>query len=200
MSDQLLRQRRTHGQRPTAHKAEIKLYLKQTLVTVTDWAGAQKTMIITGIDTSDAAGKIARWFPSGIPKGHVISIANNTPQQFIDEVLRISRGSLISRLNIIDHGNQSALSIGNTIITSGNYHEYEAAFLQLNGRFSADGFVHLLHCEVGRALPLMTKLASTLGVNVYGGLGFTSALGLINPGGMHGVFPSGGGLCLPGPP
>ena len=178
----------------------IKLYSTKIFANLSDRTGGAKNMIITGIDTSDAAGKIARWFPSGIPKGHVINIANNTPQQFVDEVLRFSRGSLISRLNIIDHGNQSALSIGNTVITSGNFHEHAAAFLQLNGRFSADGFVHLLHCEVGLALPLMTKLASTFGVNVYGGLGFTSALGLMNPGGMHGVFPSGGGLCLPGPP
>lgn len=157
-------------------------------------------VIVTGIDMSDTAGKIARWFPSGIPKGHIININETTPEQFVDKIIKYSDGSSISRINIVDHGNRQALSIGDTIITNGNFHDYESTFSRLNGRFASNGFVHLLHCEVGWALPLMTKLASTVGVNVYGGLGFTSALGLINPGGMHGVFPNGGGICLEGPP
>lgn len=153
-------------------------------------------MIITAIDTSDTAGWLARWFPAIIPRGTIVDMRMKPPERTIQEIILRSKGQKISRLNIIDHGNKNALQMGETVIDADNFSYHRSAFSRLKGRFEPEGFIHLLHCEVGWAFELLEKIASTTGVTVYGGRSLTQAAGLQNLGGLHGVFPNGGGLCI----
>lgn len=78
----------------------------------------------------------------------------------------------LSRLNIIDHGNERGFELGDDLVTADNIGQHARQLGKLRGRFTADGFVHLQHCKVGQDRLLLTMLSSIVGVRVYAGTGF----------------------------
>lgn len=78
----------------------------------------------------------------------------------------------LTRLNIIDHGNDRGFQLGDDVITAENIGQHARQLGQLKGRFAANGFVHLMHCKVGQDRLLLLMLSSIVGVRVYAGTGF----------------------------
>jgi hypothetical protein len=78
---------------------------------------------------------------------------------------------LISRLNIIDHGNPDGIYIGDDYISMQNIEEFAPNLGRLRGHFEKNGFVHLQQCDVGQNLPLLQRMANIWQARVYAGTG-----------------------------
>jgi hypothetical protein len=87
-------------------------------------------------------------------------------------VLTRLRGAKMSRLNIVDHGNETGFEIGDDLVTEQSLGTFAPQLAQLRGRFAPKGFVHLQHCKVGEASTLLIDFSALVGVRVYGGSGY----------------------------
>src|SRR5690242_10516689 len=66
---------------------------------------------------------------------------------------------LLDRLNIVDHGNQEGIEIGDDWITAQNVYSFAAKLGPLSGRFYRRGFVHVQNCHAGANRELLIALA-----------------------------------------
>ncbi len=85
----------------------------------------------------------------------------------------ITRGAAprISRLNVLDHGNEDEIEFGDDVIDIATLPTFQAKLHQLRSYFETDGFVHLQHCDAGQNETLLLRLAQVFGVSVYAGTG-----------------------------
>lgn len=97
----------------------------------------------------------------------------------------------ISRLNILDHGNTDGIEIGKDWIDVSTLPAFKPILGRLKGNFSASGFVHLQHCNVGQNRVLLLDLAKTFGVPVYAGTGAHNPFYRINFGSYVRANPDG---------
>jgi len=100
----------------------------------------------------------------------------------------------MSRLNILDHGNEDELEIGDDVICTGAFARFRATFARLTGRFAPGGFAHLQHCEAAMNIRLMEMFADCWQVPVVAGRGAESTVYGINWGNyvrVHPVRPDG---------
>src|SRR5688572_28696178 len=109
-------------------------------------------MEITVIDDSDHVG----WAASATRIGEIYM---TDVASMVKNVLAEAGSNKISRLNILDHGNDTSFQIGTDWISLHSLPSFESELSKLNGHFTASGFVHLQHCEIGQNAPLLTKLA-----------------------------------------
>ncbi len=128
---------------------------------------------VTVIDDSDTVGWLAGFFRTG-----EVYMTNVTTM--VDNVLQALDRHCISRLNILDHGNQNGIQIGNDRITTQSIAQYRPELARLRGHFAANGFVHLQHCNAGQNLDLIRALAATFGVPVYAGTGAHNPIYRVN--------------------
>lgn len=101
----------------------------------------------------------------------------------------------ISRLDIVDHGNETSLQIGTDWIDVTNFDtSFRAILLPLAMHFERNGFAHLQNCNAGENIPLLEKFADTWGVPVVAGKGSDIELGItqINVDKYVRVYPSRG--------
>jgi len=99
----------------------------------------------------------------------------------------------MSRLNILDHGNEDGGEIGNDWVTTGTFPTFQPELARLAGNFDQDGFAHLQHCEIGMNLPLVQMFADTFGVPVVAGRGYHNPIYRANYGYYVRVYPMSGG-------
>ena len=99
----------------------------------------------------------------------------------------------MSRLNILDHGNDVGVQIGNDWITTATFAGFRLNLARLSGNFDSDGFAHLQHCEAGMNLPLIEMFADTFGVPIVAGRGMHNPVYRANFGSYVRVYPSAGG-------
>lgn len=111
------------------------------------------------------AGPMSRFTNPGAVSMHDVS-------SMVHAVITRLGKAKLSRLNIIDHGNEQGFEIGDDVVTAANIGQHARRLAQLHGRFTADGFVHLQHCKVGQDRLLLLMLSSIVGVRVYAGTGF----------------------------
>jgi hypothetical protein len=99
---------------------------------------------------------------------------------------KIGPTGAIESLSILDHGGVPAnesnwIQLGRDFIyedeiKAGAPLEWQT-LSALNGSFSDDGFVFLMNCGAGQSPGIMTWMARTVGVRVYGGTGYEHAAG-----------------------
>ena len=130
---------------------------------------------VSVIDDSDLIGWIA-----GLTRIGEVYMTN--VQTMVDNVLTEIGQRNMSRLNILDHGNENRIQIGNDRITPANVGIYTPNLQRLQGHFSANGFVHLQHCDIGQNQALICALAAAFGVPVYAGTGKEKMLFRFNTG------------------
>ena len=122
-------------------------------------------MDITVIDDSDMVGWLAAATRTGeIYMTDVTSMVTNV-------ISALGTAGRIDRLNILDHGNSTGLQIGTDWIDTTTFSVFDATLRRLAAKFSASGFVHLQHCEVGSNHMLLSLFARAFGVPVYAGTG-----------------------------
>jgi hypothetical protein len=140
---------------------------------------------ITAVDERDLAGSAGRLTHciGSVPMRSVHSMVNN--------VLGALQDDIISRLNIIDHGNEKVLTIGDDYVSLATLQLYRPILGRLFGRFADDGFVHLQHCLIGQNPELLVQLADTFGVPVVAGRGLTYSVAWTNEASLVAAYPDG---------
>ncbi|HKO52173.1 MAG TPA: DUF4347 domain-containing protein [Polyangiaceae bacterium] len=143
-------------------------------------------MGITVIDDSDYVG----WSASALRENEIYMV--NVPSMVANVIaaLRIYsrvctptvQYNKISRLNILDHGNEEGIELGQDWVTMRTLPRYEASLRQLRGRLEAGGFVHVQHCHAGKNRGLLVALARLWGAAVYAGTGYHNPIYRINYG------------------
>jgi len=142
-------------------------------------------MVITVVDERIEKGPWWRVPRYAGPVGYLMSTNPVTMRDvgtMVHSVIVRLAGVKMTRLNIVDHGNEKGFEVGDDVVTAENIGRYSAKLAQLRGRFAPHGFVHLQHCKVGNNDLLLTMLATLFGVRVYGGTGYDNALWNINSG------------------
>ena len=109
----------------------------------------------------------------------------------VRNVFKHTGKNLISRLNILDHGSEYGIQIGNDVITLAALPKYEPTLNLLKGHFTKEGFVHLQHCKIGKNGPLLIQLAKIFGVSVYAGTGNHNSVYRFNFGDYVRALPNG---------
>ena len=92
-------------------------------------------------------------------------------KDMVANVLKKKGPYKIRRLDVIDHGNVRTFQIGGDWIGLENLNKFEGELSKLTGQFTAGGFVHLQHCDIGMNRPLLAALAKLWNVSVYAGEG-----------------------------
>jgi hypothetical protein len=95
-----------------------------------------------------------------------------------------------SRLNILDHGNEDELEIGDDVVDTGTFARFRPSFARLAGRFAPGGFAHLQHCEAAMNIRLMEMFADCWQAPVVGGRGLEHMVYGFNRGNYVRVHPA----------
>jgi hypothetical protein len=82
-----------------------------------------------------------------------------------------ANGNKISRLNIVDHGNETAADFGKDSISIDTFETFAPYLAKLQPLFNKDSIVHLQQCYVGKNHDLLRMFALTMNVTVYAGTG-----------------------------
>ena len=109
------------------------------------------------------------WAAAATRAGEVYMTNSKT---MVDNVLKtLGDNSSISRLNILDHGNEFTIEIGDDILSKETISNYVPILSRLRGHFTRDGIVHIQHCDAGQNKDLICAIAAAFGVTVYAGTG-----------------------------
>jgi hypothetical protein len=141
-------------------------------------------MEITIIDARDSTGWLAA--ATRIDEIYMTDILS-----MVTNVKLKAGKQLISRLNILDHGNANGIEIGSDWIHLENLHQYEPTLFLLRPLFEKDGIVHLQHCNVGSNQTLLLELSRIFGVPVYAGTGEHNPVYRFNWGNYNRAKPNG---------
>lgn len=141
-------------------------------------------MEITVIDSRDHVG----WAAAATRLGEVYM---TDVSSMVTEVKKKANGKLISRLNILDHGNKTGIEIGDDWITTASLGKYRKELSKLVTCFTAKGFVHLQHCNIGANKTLLIQLAKLFKVRVYSGTGKHNPVYRFNFGEYVCAYPNG---------
>jgi hypothetical protein len=120
---------------------------------------------ITVINDSNIVG----WLASATRIGEIYMKDVSSMVKNVLEALHAQ--DMLSRLNILDHGNKDGIEIGSDWVDVTTLPIFRATLKLLAGHFAKSGFVHLQHCNVGQDRPLLIELAKIFGVSVYAGTG-----------------------------
>ena len=147
---------------------------------------AREGMEITVVDDSDYVGWLAS--ATRIDEIHMTNV-----ESMVNNVVKRanSQGAKIRRLNVLDHGNDSGIEIGEDWITVSTLPQFTPHLGRLKGHFHSSGFTHFQHCNVGSNHELLKKLSSILGVPVYAGTGKHNPVYRFNFGQYDRCIPSG---------
>lgn len=92
----------------------------------------------------------------------------------VNNVIGAAGSSLITRLNILDHGNRQSMQLGDDWVSDENFQDFRLTLGRLRRHFAVGGFVHLEHCQIGNNHTLLRILARLWGVSIYAGTSYTS--------------------------
>jgi hypothetical protein len=165
---------------------------------------------VTAVDES--VEKSIEWYKpwryTGPISGAIRGNVNMTDiASMVTNVLAHLAGRSMTRLNILDHGNEHGVEIGTDWLGSAaDVLAHASDLSRLRGKFSSGGFVHLQNCHAGANKDVMCALADAIGVPVFGGTGLHNPLLNFNLGdyvscGPGGVWkPSAGRPATPAAP
>src|SRR5262245_50658281 len=139
---------------------------------------------ITVIDDRKLNGWLASVFRFG-------EIYMRDVKSMVQNVIHAAKNREIDRLNIIDHGDEDGIQIGDDYVSDLSLSKFKPALRRLRGNFSDDGFVHLQHCQVGEDRVLLLELAKLWGVCVYAGTGYEQGVFRFNTGYYVCAYPDG---------
>jgi hypothetical protein len=109
-------------------------------------------------------GPITNFFRGDVRMTRVATMVNN--------VITFLNGRRMHRLNIMDHGNQNGVEIGDDwLATPADVATHSGNLRRLRGQFASSAFVHMQNCNAGQNRALICALASAFGVSVYAGTG-----------------------------
>ena len=116
---------------------------------------------ITAVDDSDYVG----WAASAVRENESYMVSVTTMVANLIAALRVYgrvctpvvQYHELSRLNLLDHGNEEGIEIGDDWVTMSSLPRYEATLRQLRGRFDQGGFVHVQHCHAGQNRSLLAS-------------------------------------------
>ena len=100
----------------------------------------------------------------------------------------------MSRLNVIDHGNNEQIKIGKDLVDTGSFPRFRDTLARLTPRFAPGAFAHLQHCDLGQNIRLMELFADTWRVPIVAGTDMDNAHFRVNHGNyvrVHPVRPGG---------
>lgn len=80
-----------------------------------------------------------------------------------------ARPARLSRLNVLDHGNDTEIEIGTDVVDTGSFPRFRAVLARLTPHFAPGAFAHLQHCDVGQNIRLMQMFADCWRVPIVGG-------------------------------
>jgi hypothetical protein len=141
-------------------------------------------MEITVIDHRDLVG----WLASASRLGEVYM---TDVRSMVTNVIAKAGSKLITRLNILDHGNSTGIQIGSNFITTTTLSTFEPTLLLLRPKFDKKGFVHLQHCQIGSNRLLLLGLSRIFNRTVYAGTGDHNPVYRFNWGNYNRALPSG---------
>jgi hypothetical protein len=114
-------------------------------------------------------GPVTSFFRGDVVMTDVMSMVRN--------VIGFLRGRSISRLNVMDHGNEDGVEIGNDWLASrADVAAMAGTIGGLRGHFASGSFVHMQNCRSGQNKDLICALSAAFGVPVYAGTGLQNPL------------------------
>ncbi len=109
-------------------------------------------------------GPLANFFRGDVTMTDVASM--------VDHVSAYLRGRTMDRLNVMDHGNEDGVEIGDDWLASpADVQPFAATLGRLRSRFTSGAFVHMQNCNAGKNRSLICALAAAFGVPVLAGTG-----------------------------
>jgi hypothetical protein len=109
-------------------------------------------------------GPLAWFFRGDVKMTNVASMVTN--------VITFLNGRRMLRLNIMDHGNENGLEIGNDwLASSADVARYSGVLGRLRSHFAPGAIVHMQNCHTGQNRTLICALARAFGTPVYAGTG-----------------------------
>ena len=166
-------------------------------------------IVVTVIDTSHFVGWIAAVTylneveMTGIEDmvGKVIDhlARNPEPAPFTPPPNPGARPAKMSRLNVIDHGNNEQIKIGKDLVDTGSFPRFRDTLARLAPHFAPGAFAHLQHCDLGQNIRLMELFADTWRVPIVAGTDMDNPHFRVNHGNYVRVHPArpGGGRPQP---
>ena len=110
---------------------------------------------------------------------------NTMVQNVIDRLQffrKFNKNRKMSRLNILDHGNENSMEIGGDTLDEKNIDRFSKVLSLLKGNFAQRGFVHLQNCDIGKNEKLLAAFARIVIVPVYAGTGYHHGVLRLNTG------------------
>ncbi|MBL8250794.1 MAG: DUF4347 domain-containing protein [Candidatus Competibacter sp.] len=110
---------------------------------------------------------------------------NTMVQNVIDRLQffrKFKKNRKMSRLNILDHGNENNMEIGSDTIDEKNIDRFSKVLSLLKGNFDQGGFIHLQNCHIGNNEKLLAAFARIVNVPVYAGKGYQNSILRVNTG------------------
>lgn len=163
-------------------------------VPIVIWPGPQPVEV-SAVDARQETGTpwYAPWRYTGpvtnFFRGDVTMTSIST---MVANVLRFLGSRSMHRLNVMDHGNQNGVEIGDDWLASAADVAPHAGTLgRLRSHFAGGAFVHMQNCEAGQNHALICALAAAFGVPVYAGTGYHNPIYGFNTGDYVRCDPSG---------
>jgi len=114
-------------------------------------------------------GPLANFFRGDVTMTNIASMVVN--------VMGFLSGRSMRRLNVIDHGNENGVEIGDDWLENLRDVAAHAGHIgQLTPRFASGAFVHMQNCNAGKNQRLICALARAFGTPVYAGTGLHNPL------------------------
>ncbi|QZZ18778.1 DUF4157 domain-containing protein [Leptothermofonsia sichuanensis E412] len=114
-------------------------------------------------------GPITNFFRGDVTMTNIASMVAN--------VITFLNGRRMHRLNIMDHGNQSGVEIGDDWLASADdVSRFAGTLGSLRSHFASGAIVHMQNCRAGQNRDLICALAATFGATVYAGTGLQNPL------------------------
>jgi hypothetical protein len=109
-------------------------------------------------------GPLANFFRGDVTMTNIPSMVNN--------VIAYLRGRSMDRLNVMDHGNETGVEIGDDwLSTPADVAPHASTLGRLQSTFTGNGFVHMQNCNAGQDQSLICALSGAFGAPVYAGTG-----------------------------
>jgi hypothetical protein len=114
-------------------------------------------------------GPLANFFRGDITMTDITSMVKN--------IVALLSGRTMHRLNVMDHGNEHGVEIGDDWLASpADVAPHAGTLGRLRPHFASGAFVHMQNCRAGQNRGIICALSAAFGVPVYAGTGLHNPL------------------------